>query len=429
MLLSLDVLRARKGDCLLLHYGTADDPRLMVIDGGPSEVYRPHLRPRLEAVKKARGLNAKTPLPVDLMMVSHVDDDHIRGILDLTKELITAGMTSKPPLVNVLNFWHNSFENILGQTPQELTAAVKKQSAAASASGSSIEELDADTKESPDVTRATLMVLASIQQGAQLRSDLQKLKFPLNLDYDGNLILAQKKKLDMGDGLKFTVVGPMLAELKALHKKHQEWLKELQKKGMAPDEALAAYVDKSVPNLSSLVVIAELGKKTILLTGDARGDKILVGLEAAGVLKKGKTMHVDVMKVPHHGSANNLGVDLFERVTADHYVFSGDGEHGNPERESFEMLLAARGDADYEVHLTYPVDEIDAERKKDWQKNRNKELARKMTNPSAKVRAAWSATKHGLTGLLKANKALAKKLRIVEAGVPHVIDLHDELGF
>ena len=48
-------------------------------------------------------------------------------------------------------------------------------------------------------------------------------------------------------------------------------------------EGLAAYDDDSVPNLSSIVVLAESGeaadRKRILFTGDARGDKILQGLE------------------------------------------------------------------------------------------------------------------------------------------------------
>ena len=35
---SLEVVRARKGDCLLLHYGTEKQPRLGLIDGGPSGV-------------------------------------------------------------------------------------------------------------------------------------------------------------------------------------------------------------------------------------------------------------------------------------------------------------------------------------------------------------------------------------------------------
>ena len=49
----------------------------------------------------------------------------------------------------------------------------------------------------------------------------------------------------------------MLPELDALHKKHHEWLKELKKEGKTPADVLSAYVDKSVPNLSSLVVLAE----------------------------------------------------------------------------------------------------------------------------------------------------------------------------
>ena len=87
MIFSLDVRRARKGDCLLLHFGTKAEPRLALIDGGPKQVYAPHLKPRLLEIRKARGLAPQSPLPVDLLMVSHVDDDHIQGILDLTREL------------------------------------------------------------------------------------------------------------------------------------------------------------------------------------------------------------------------------------------------------------------------------------------------------------------------------------------------------
>src|SRR5207302_631546 len=134
------------------------------------------------------------------------------------------------------------------------------------------------------------------------------------------------------------------------------WLIELKKQGKTPADALAAYVDNSVPNLSSIVVLVKAGDKTLLLTGDARGDKILQGMETVGVLPVGGKRHLDVLKAPHHGSSNNLDDDFFERLTADHYVFSGNGEHGNPERETIEMLLKARGEQDgYKIHLTFPI--------------------------------------------------------------------------
>ncbi len=425
MLLSLDVLRARKGDCLILHYGTQDDPHLVMIDGGPRGVYGPYLKPRIEKIKEARGLERREPLVVDLLMVSHVDDDHIQGILDLTRDLIQ-GNTQ---LARVLSFWHNSFENIIGSTPRELTAAFTSQFGAASMGGDP-PDLILDSEEDEEVVVSGLKVLASLQQGAQLRSDVvTKLKADLNPELDGGLILAGEKAIDIGNGLQFTVAGPMLAELQELHKKHRIWLKELAKQGKTPEDVLSAYVDKSVTNLSSLVVLAEAGGKRILLTGDARGDRILEGLELVGLMEKGSTMHVDILKVPHHGSSNNLEDDFFERITADHYVFSGDGEHGNPERESLEMLLNARGDDEYTIHLTYPIDEIDVERKKDWEKEQAKEKARQAKNPAKEVRPDWSPGEHGLRSFFDQHQSFAKKVSVVEDDQPHLIDLLDKVGF
>lgn len=426
MIFSLDVIRARKGDCLMVHYGSKDDPHLIMIDGGPRGVYGPHLKPRIETIRKSRELENNEPLIVDLLMVSHVDDDHIQGILDLTKDLIQ----ENPNLVQVLSFWHNSFENIIGQKPTELTAAFSEQFGTASMDGDPPNDLTVDPPDEEEETIvSTLKVLASIKQGAQLRSDVERLNFPLNPEFDGKLVLAQEnlEAVDMENELQFTVVGPMRPELEALHKKHQEWLKELKKEGMTAEDALSAYVDKSVPNLSSIVVLAEAGGKKILLTGDARGDKVLEGLELVGLMEQGGNISVDVLKVPHHGSSNNLDQDFFERITAKHYVFSGDGEHGNPERESLEMLLAARGNDEYEVHLTYPIDEIDAGREADWNKERNKELKKKEKNPAKEIRPEWNPEEHSLAAVLENNEDFARKFRFVDKDEPHIIDLLERI--
>src|SRR5262245_62471806 len=181
MLFSLDVMRARKGDCLMLHFGKPNDPNLGIIDGGPRQVYAPHLKPRIEQIRKARHLTAQKPLLVDLLMVSHVDDDHIQGILDLTRELITAEDDHKPQLLQVLSFWHNSFENIIDSTPDELTAQFKTQFGPASTAGDPSDlTLDEETTSDEETTVSTLKVLASIEQGAKLRSDAKRLQWPLN---------------------------------------------------------------------------------------------------------------------------------------------------------------------------------------------------------------------------------------------------------
>lgn len=413
MRFSLDVMRARKGDCLMLHYGTRDGPNLILIDGGPSNVYKPHLKKRLGQIHKALGLGSNDSLPIDVLMVSHVDDDHIKGILDLTRELRDQKQARDPLLVHIESLWHNSFDDLLKTTPEELSAEAGFGAAALAG------KIEAGDHEKLDVAK----VLASIPQGRDLRLDAEFLEWKLNLQFDGKLIMATGKprpvKLD--GGLKFTVVGPLKPDIEKLQKEHDKWLHNSKKTGGSGTAALAAFVDKSIPNLSSLVLLAEVQGKRMLLTGDARGDKIIEGLELVKLLPSGarSKMHVDILKVPHHGSSNNVEVSFFERVPADHYVFSGNGEHGNPERETLEMLFAARADEPFVMHFTYPIDEIDDERKLDWEKEREKEKRK-----NKKPRAKWSPAKNSISALFETRRfAPGQEISIVGVNKPHVIDL------
>jgi hypothetical protein len=421
MIFSFDVRRARKGDCFLLHYGSKDDPGLALIDGGPGQVYKPHLKPRLTEIRRARTLGDNEPLSVDLLMVSHIDDDHINGILELTNELVIAKDAKKPLPLKVRSFWHNTFDNIIGNKPHELLAAVTASFGAAALSGEpDIEGLDPDAA----------MVLASVGQGFRLRDDAKKLKFRINPEFDGGLVMATKtgKSKDMGKGLKLTVAGPMQEDLIALQQDHDAFLKK-QKDEKATTAALASFTDTSVANLSSLVLLAEVGEKRMLLTGDARGDKIVQGLELVGLLNKGSKMHVEILKIPHHGSDRNIDPIFFQRITADHYVFSGNGEHGNPERETLQMLLDERGGEDFTIHFTYPILEIDVEREKDWNKEQQKEKAKKKKNPKVRVREDWSVEKHSLASFFGAHQDFASKVSVVEDSKPHVINLLETVGF
>lgn len=415
MLFSLDVLRARKGDCLLLHYGSKAKPRLMMIDGGPSKVYDQHLKPRLNAIRKARGLQDNDSLPVDILMVSHIDDDHIKGILDLTRKLREQVGGHEPRMVKVRSLWHNTFDDLLETTAEELMGPAGYGTAAV---GGFIKLPEVDDF---DGLMDTAKVLASVSQGAQLRDDADLLGWQINKEFDGKLIVAQEESeaIALSDGLQVTVIGPMQPELVKLQKEHDKWLKKKEEKRLSEEglsSLLAAYTDRSAANLSSLVILVEAKGKRLLLTGDARGDKVLKGLRLKGLLKSNAdSLHVDVLKMPHHGSNRNIKPDFFKAVTADHYVFSGNGEHGNPERATLEMLLDVRGNAPFTLHFTYPLEEIDAVRKEEH----NKKAA-----PGKK----WSKAKHSLAALFDQRPLKEKQaIKFAQSGGGHVIDLGDPL--
>src|SRR5690349_2411142 len=88
MLFTLEAMKAAYGDSLLLHFGDVKSPLLAIIDGGPKGVYPSVLKPRLEALMKNKKRTDDGALAVRLLMVSHIDDDHINGVLALANELV-----------------------------------------------------------------------------------------------------------------------------------------------------------------------------------------------------------------------------------------------------------------------------------------------------------------------------------------------------
>ncbi len=346
MLFTLEALRARHGDSLLLHYGRKDDPRLILIDGGPARVYGDALRPRLQQLRAAHdqlgklGENSELALP--LAMVSHIDDDHIHGLLDLTDELLDDRDRTRPPWVRPHSFWHNSFDSLTGDAGEALSLADDAQ----------VQSLSTDDAAPPGL-RQSAAVVASVKQGARLRDDAQKLGWR-NRQFRDEIVKAPAsggERVDAGAGLELVVLAPRKDQLDGMRAEWREQMERLRNKRARPAQ-VAEYLDESPYNLSSIVCLARNAGKTMLLTGDARGDHILDALDAAGVTRNG-SIHVDVLKLPHHGSIRNVDRDFFERITADHYVASGDGRHDNPESATLELVTASRDDDDFAIHLTY----------------------------------------------------------------------------
>ena len=344
---ALEALNARHGDALLVHFGPDDDPGVIVCDAGPSGTYGGILRPRLSVLKDERS--PSHPLAIDLLMVSHLDDDHIHGVVDLLADLRDRADNEEALPWIVRRLWVNQFDDLVGDGDEEVTQAL----AAAL-------EPDGSVKEGLAAGADALAVAASVPQGQSVRDDARRLHVDVNgAPFDGLVAAAAGSvDVDLGRGLVATVVAPSTAQVQTLHR---EWDEIIRKKAEKPDETLveaAEYLDRSVFNLSSIVVLARAFDRTMLLTGDARGDHILESLRSAGLMKDGK-LHVSLFKLPHHGSIRNVEMDFFEGITADHYVISADGRDGNPEVETLQMLSAARTDDRFAIHVTNSIPHVD----------------------------------------------------------------------
>src|SRR5918999_4330655 len=185
MIFTLEALQAKHGDSLLLHYGSKKTPKLIVIDGGPAGVFDKSLRPRLEHLRDKR--TPGKPLPVRMLMVSHIDDDHIRGVLDLT-DLLLEQRGREPLLCDITTLWHNGFDEMLGNNETDAIPASLGSSVRLSSSG----VLTYPPKLFRDEGAAA--VAANVPQGRRLRGNAEALTLVPNDPFEGLVSQRPKQK-------------------------------------------------------------------------------------------------------------------------------------------------------------------------------------------------------------------------------------------
>ncbi|MEZ7784263.1 MBL fold metallo-hydrolase [Cupriavidus gilardii] len=316
---ALEAFNAAHGDALLLHYGRRQQPRLVLIDGGPGGVYQSTIRPRLDQLADERRVR---PLQIAHIIVTHTDDDHIAGILELLQD------RDDPP-AECRHYWLNTFDE-----PRTGTLRTPAQ----------IIGVSHLNEQSP----ADARLLRSVPQGKHLRDLIRERGFGINGGAAQLVAGPGGTRLELDPNLTVTLVGPTSEQLRRLEK---EWRAASESRPLQ-----RAYLDSSIFNLSSLVMVMEASDSSgrvrrMLLCGDARGDHILDGLRNAGYLDSEGRVHFDLLKVAHHGSDRNHTAGFFQQVTADHYVISADGRYGNPSAAVL-VWIDETAATDYTIWLT-----------------------------------------------------------------------------
>ena len=383
----LTAFQSDKGDCLLLE--SNDGENRILVDGGMRRAYSEHVSPALGALRTAKK-------DIDVAYISHIDEDHISGMLQLLDDeadwrvhehQIKNGnpkhkepVNPRPPKIKQI--WHNSFHDQVKDNTGDIGDML-----AATATillGSS----DAGIREIGDERRE---LATSIPQALQVSSRIKpgQLNIPLNRPFKGKLMMADSggpSTISIGS-MDLTVIGPFAEDVDNLRhdwnewpKKNQATVKRLRSHANSDEDQLragsveglfdgissraAALAEMEValrdmganglalkvlgnrskvtaPNLASLMFFVKEGKQTMLLTGDGHWKDILNGLEGHKLLKGGK-LHVDVLKAQHHGSEHNFKDDFCDVVTADDYVFCGNGQHENPDLDVLQMVVDRR---------------------------------------------------------------------------------------
>lgn len=303
-MLTLEVLPARQGDSLLISWGPDAKPYRMLIDAGTSDT-----------AKRVAARLREFDQPIELFVITHIDTDHIGGVLPLLKNADIAA--------RIKQVWFNGYQQL---------------------------------------EQATDMLGAL--HGERLSKRIQQLGIPWNTGWDrpvsdsigGPVVRRPGVKppvVKLPGGARLTVISPTPAELAALL---PEWEETCKKAGIIPGAApepvpepppdmlggslddlaaLRSKPDPSPPNATSIGLLFSYRGKRLLLCGDGHGDVLTDGLRALGAPVK-----VDVCKLPHHGSRGNVSSDLVAALECRQWIFSTSGEQfHHPHPEAFARVV------------------------------------------------------------------------------------------
>lgn len=283
-MLKITLLSEQTADCVLVTIG-ASRPTHILIDGG--------LAADQKDVAEFCKAHYKGGKVIDLIILTHVDGDHIGGLLHLLNQDFATSNFIK-------QVWFNS------KHPVKLESAASPTLDITYAQGNKLTRL-LSQKNIPTSPRvASTISTETINDLCEVRilgPSIDALDEMLNkwpLDQSLDVAAGRADHLDDWNALRAT----------------------------------NCLSDGSSKNRSSVVVLIhclETGKKA-LFTGDSVPEEILKFTDA-------NQEAVDLVKLPHHGSKNNINGDLIKKFPSRRYLVTAGTKGHKPHKKSLQVLI------------------------------------------------------------------------------------------
>ena len=360
-MLMIRMYPAQNGDAFLLSANGTN----VLIDGGYAKTFDAHI------FNDLRDLEANGEC-LDLIITTHIDSDHIGGVIRL---LSLNDSSEDPKIIPIRNIWHNSLRSLTDRheskiQPEDLEIldAVRRRGHPASVKqlGTELEEISA-------------------KQGSTLASLIHSGDYLWN-GGDGTTSISVNSIQHFSlPGGTISVLTPSEQRLEELLKSWKRYLQRYGYKGSigsneviddafefgfehlsetpgkGPALISASYrkklediykPDTSITNGSSIATIVELGGTRLLMLADAWAEDVvetLLELQSSGC-----SMMFDGIKISHHGSFYNTSPELLQIIDAPKYFVSSNGsKHDHPDIELLTAIVDRIADFPRTLYFNY----------------------------------------------------------------------------
>ncbi len=275
----------------------------LLIDAGFGKNYRYVIDKEVVKLKK-----------LDLVVLTHMDKDHICGLIEMVKN-------HKESRKKIKELWFNSMRSV----------------------------------------RARQNKNVNIGYGNAKLFDklLEKHKIPVKDD----IFLKDKfdkKKYIINNEIELTLLSPLEIDLENLEReepKNQkaEFCNNIEAKNISykrtvKNNKLLSDIDidstifgkdSELANMSSIAFILKYGNKQFLFLGDANIETVNKSLNNLNYSKSNR-LKVEFVKLSHHGSKNNINSDFLDIVETSKFISLTEGKSKNnnhPNKETFALIL------------------------------------------------------------------------------------------
>lgn len=369
----IEMFPAENGDAFLVRLGNGKN---ILVDMGYGETYQKFIKDRLLNLKNKNQC-------IDLLIITHIDEDHIEGAIEFFKE---NGYADKPNIIEVKEIWHNSYRHL--QFDKEKVSQIsrfekrKLEEIKLTNSGNSRNIID----ESAPISANQGSTLAGYLYGLGYADKRWNKAFnckAINLDTNGVFEL---------EGMKFHILSPNTKKLKNLANlwinklseididfnisddkifddAYEMYMKKLKEnidlnedndisyksrkfKSIINDDINQTDKDRSKSNGSSISFILEYKEKKVVFLGDAHEDIIVENLEK--YIENNGVSYFDAIKISHHGSLKN-NFTWMKKIKAKKYLISTNGRHNHPDKEVIAKMLQCNNEEKI-IYFNYNLD-------------------------------------------------------------------------
>lgn len=315
--MKIKFLKAGNGDSFLLSFHDGLQNRNILIDGGTSDTYYAQSSNTFGELKVELDSIRMKGECIDLVILTHIDNDHICGILKWFE------LDSKAYEL-IKNIWFNSGKLIAKYFNEP---------------------------ENHDL-KIGLKIFSNPQTGVYEALEFEDYLIEKEI-WDQKIIMQGQKIED--HGVEIQILSPNEKQLKKLLIEYSEttddsaytaakvkdWDKNIsefieEEEGQTDFKFKQDYATKNGSSVSFLLIV---NNKKYLFLADSPPDDIVKHIKRLGYSDE-KPLKVELMKVSHHGSKSNTSKALLQIVKTDHYLISTDGlVHNHPNKRTLARIL------------------------------------------------------------------------------------------